>query len=150
MLPVCQQYDIGVIPWSPLAAGWLTGGYRVGRDLPTGLRAARLPDRFDLSVPGNQAKLEAADALGRLADESGMTLIQMAIAFVVQHPAVTAAIIGPRTHEHLESHLAALDVTLAADILDRIDEIVPPGTNFFANEQGYTPVAISEPSLRRR
>ncbi|MFN8222501.1 MAG: aldo/keto reductase [Gaiellales bacterium] len=150
VLPVCRRYDIGVISWSPLAAGWLTGGYRLGHDLPTGLRAARLPDRFDLSVPGNQAKLEAADALGRLADESGISLIQMALAFVMQHPAVTAAIIGPRTREHLESHLAALDVTLSADILDRIDEIVPPGTNFFANEQGYTPVALSDPSLRRR
>ena len=86
-----------------------------------------MPARYDLSDPGNQRKLDAADALAQLADEAGLTLIQMALAFVINHPAVTAAIIGPRTMEQLESQLGADEVALDAALLDRIDEIVPPG-----------------------
>ena len=108
-----------------------------------------LPARYDLSLPGNQRKLEAADALAKLAEESGMTLIEMALAFVIRHPAVTAAIIGPRTMEHLESQLAGADVTLSADLLDRIDEIVPPGTNVNPADTGWENPALA-PSARRR
>jgi aryl-alcohol dehydrogenase-like predicted oxidoreductase len=150
VLPVCQQYGMGVIPWSPLAGGWLSGRYRKGTDMPASTRAQRLPQRFDLSLPGNQAKLEAAEQLAVLAEKSGMTLIQLALAFVIQHPAVTAAIIGPRTMEHLEGQLTAADVTLDAAILDRIDEIVPPGTNLNQPDRGYEPPALTTPSLRRR
>ncbi len=107
VLPTAQRYGMGVIPWSPLAGGWLTGSYRLGRELPSSRRADRIPSRYDMSLPGNQRKLEAADALAKLADDAGITLIEMAIAFVIRHPAVTAAIIGPRTMEHLESQLAA-------------------------------------------
>ena len=106
--------------------------------------------RYDLSIPANQAKLEAADALGRLADETGMSLIHLAIAFVIRHPAVTAAIIGPRTMEQLESQLGAAEVELSDDVLDRIDEIVPPGTNLNPVDAGYTPPALANPALRRR
>jgi aryl-alcohol dehydrogenase-like predicted oxidoreductase len=127
VLPTCRRYGMGVIPWSPLAGGWLTGRYRKGQDLPETHRAQRIPQRYDMSLPGNQAKLEAADALAQLAEEAGLTLIDMALAFVLRHPAVTAPIIGPRTMEQLESQLGAADVTLSDDILDRIDEIVPPG-----------------------
>jgi len=150
VLPVCQHYGMGVIPWSPLAGGWLSGRYRLGQDQPSSTRAERIPGRYDLSRPENQRKLEAADALGRLAEESGMTLIEMAIAFVVNHPAVTAAIIGPRTMEQLESQLPAADVKLSDDVLDKIDEIVPPGTTFTLADAGYTPPAIAKPALRRR
>jgi len=150
VLPVCQQYGMGVIPWSPLAGGWLSGRYRKGTDLPASTRAQRLPQRFDLSLPGNQAKLEAAEQLAVLAEKSGLTLIELALAFVIQHPAVTAAIIGPRTMEHLEGQLTAADVTLDAAILDRIDEIVPPGTNLNQSDRGYEPPALTTPSLRRR
>jgi aryl-alcohol dehydrogenase-like predicted oxidoreductase len=150
VLPTCRQYGMGVIPWSPLAGGWLSGRYRLGQDLPESRRAERIPNRYDMSIPGNQRKLEAADALARLADEAGMTLIEMAIAFVIQHPAVTAAIIGPRTMEQLESQLPAVDVELTGDLLDKIDEIVPPGTNFNLADAGYTPPALADPSLRRR
>src|SRR3954471_12050338 len=129
ILPVCRKYGMGVIPWSPLAGGYLSGRYRKGQDTPASSRAERLPHRFDMSIPANQAKFEAADKLAQLAEEAGMTLIQMALAFVVNHPGVTSAIIGPRTMDHLESQLAALDVTLSEDVLNRIDEIVPPGTN---------------------
>src|SRR3954469_5581229 len=129
VLPTAQRHGMGVIPWSPLASGWLSGGYRQDAALPASQRADRLPQRFDMSLPGNQRKLDAADALGRLADEAGIPLIQLAIAFVLRHPAITAPIIGPRTMEHLESQLPAADVVLDDAVLDRIDEIVPPGTN---------------------
>ena len=150
LLPVAQEYGMGVLPWSPLAGGWLSGKYRKGQDTPESKRAQRLPQRYDLSLPANQQKLEAADALGQLADDSGMTLIQLAIAFVLAHPAVTSPIIGPRTMEHLESQLSALEVTLTPDILDRIDEIVPPGSNFSRADAGYVPPAVADPALRRR
>ena len=127
VLPVCQRYGMGVIPWSPLAGGYLSGRYRQGEEPPKSSRAERLPHRFDLSIPANQRKFDAAVALGELAEDAGLTLIELALAFVIRHPAVTAAIIGPRTMEHLESQLTAADVTLSDDVLDRIDEIVPPG-----------------------
>jgi aryl-alcohol dehydrogenase-like predicted oxidoreductase len=149
VLPTTQRYGMGVIPWSPLAGGWLSGGYRLGEDAPDSTRAQRIPGRYDLSLPGNQRKLEAADALGKLADEAGITLIQMAIAFVIRHPAVTAAIIGPRTMEHLESQLSAADVELSDDVLDKIDEIVPPGVNINANDGGWPNPGL-EPAARRR
>ena len=150
VLPVCERYGIGVIPWSPLGGGWLTGRYRKGQELPVSMRAERVPTRFDMSLPENQRKLEATEALALLAEEAGMTLIHMALAFVLQHPAVTSAIIGPRTMEHLESQLGAAEVTLDADVLDRIDEIVPPGTSFLAADVGYTPPALADAALRRR
>src|SRR5271155_5074542 len=96
VLPVCEKYGIGVIPWSPLAGGWLSGRYRLDQELPTTHRAKRIPQRYDMTVPANQAKLEAADALGKLADEAGLTLVHLALAFVLEHPAITSAIIGPR------------------------------------------------------
>jgi aryl-alcohol dehydrogenase-like predicted oxidoreductase len=147
---VCQRYGLGVIPWSPLAGGWLAGGYRKGRELPPSKRAGLVPSVFDPSLPGNQRKLEAADQLAQLADESGMTLIHMALAFVMAHPAVSAAIIGPRTMEHLESQLGASEVHLDSLLLDRIDEIVPPGTTLNPDDSGWQPPALATPSLRRR
>ena len=150
VLPVCEQYGMGVIPWSPLAGGWLSGRYRKGADVPASTRAQRLPQRFDLSLPGNRAKLEAAEQLAVLAEKCGMTLVQLALAFVIQHPVITSAIIGPRTMEHLDGQLTAADVTLDAAVLDRIDEIVPPGTNLNQSDRGYEPPALTTPSLRRR
>jgi aryl-alcohol dehydrogenase-like predicted oxidoreductase len=150
VLPVCQQYGMGVIPWSPLAGGWLSGRYRKGQEPPTSTRAQRLPWRFDLSLPENQRKLEAADALARLAEEAGMTLVQLALAFVLAHPAVTAPIIGPRTMDQLESQLAALDVTLDDALLNRIDEIVRPGTTINPADAGWTPPWLADAALRRR
>src|SRR4051794_38555744 len=149
VLPTCRRYGMGVIPWSPLAGGWLSGSYRKGADMPASRRAERLPGRYDMSLPGNQRKLGAADALAALAEEAGMTLIEMALAFVIRHPAVTAAIIGPRTIEHLESQLPGADVTLSDDVLDRIDEIVPPGTNVNPADTGWINPNL-EPAARRR
>ena len=150
VLPVCQQYGMGVLPWSPLAGGWLSGKWRVGQDVPASTRSGRIPDRYDLALPGNQAKLEAADALAVLAEEAGTTLVHLAIAFVLRHPGVTSAIIGPRTMEHLTSQLGAVDLVLTDDVLDRIDEIVPPGTNFSPADAGYQPPSLTQASRRRR
>jgi aryl-alcohol dehydrogenase-like predicted oxidoreductase len=149
VLPTCLRYGIGVIPWSPLAGGWLTGRYRLGADLPSSHRAQRLPARYDMSLPDNRRKLEAADALAEVADEAGLTLIEMALAFVIRHPAVTAAIIGPRTMEHLESQLPAAEVALSDDVLDRIDAIVPPGVNLNPADAGWQNPALA-PAARRR
>jgi aryl-alcohol dehydrogenase-like predicted oxidoreductase len=149
VLPTCRRYGMGVIPWSPLAGGWLTGRYRLGAEIPQSRRAERIPSRYDMSLPGNQRKLEAADALAKLADEAGMTLIEMALAFVINHPAITAAIIGPRTMEHLESQITAADVHLSDDVLDRIDEIVPPGTNVNQSDTGWVNPALAPEALRR-
>jgi aryl-alcohol dehydrogenase-like predicted oxidoreductase len=150
VLPVCQRYRMGVIPWGPLASGWLSGRYRKNREIPGSHRSSRLPHRFDMNLPGNQVKLEAAENLALLAEEAGLSLIHLALAFVINHPAVTAAIIGPRTMEHLDSQLGAADVVLTQDVLDRIDEIVPPGTNLNAADRGYQPPAVTDASLRRR
>jgi len=153
VLPTCQRYGMGVIPWSPLAGGWLTGRYRKGippEELPKSSRASRIPKRYDISLPENQAKLDAADALAGLADDAGMSLIHLAIGFVLSHPAVTAAIIGPRTMEQLKSQLDAGDVVLDDTVLDRIDEIVPPGTNLNPADAGYVPQVLERPWERRR
>jgi aryl-alcohol dehydrogenase-like predicted oxidoreductase len=150
MLPVAQRYGLAVIPWSPLAGGWLSGRYHAGLTAPISRRIDRTPDRFDLTLPGNAAKLVAVDKLTSLADEAGLSLIHLAIAFVLEHPAVTSAIIGPRTLEHLSSQLDAAKVTLSADVLDRIDEIVPPGTTLNPADAGYQPPALTESARRRR
>ena len=149
VLPTAGRHGMAVIPWSPLAGGWLSGRWRKDREPPQSTRAERLPRRYDLSLPENQRKLDVADALGRLADDSGLSLIHMALAFVLRHPAVTSAIIGPRTMEQLESQLGAADVRLDDAVLDRIDEIVPPGTNVNPADAGWTNPDL-EPAARRR
>jgi aryl-alcohol dehydrogenase-like predicted oxidoreductase len=150
VLPVCEKYGMGVIPWSPLAGGWLSGRYRKDREIVQSHRATRAPERFDVTVPANAAKLDAADALGQVADNAGISLVNLALAFVLRHPAVTSAIIGPRTMEQLESQLDAPNLTLSDDVLDAIDKIVPPGTNVVDRDAGYVPPALSDPALRRR
>jgi aryl-alcohol dehydrogenase-like predicted oxidoreductase len=148
VLPTCLRHGMGVIPWSPLAGGWLSGRWRKEAADLTSRRSQMLPERYDLSIPENQRKLDAADALARLADEAGISLIHLALAFVIRHPAVTAAIIGPRTMEHLESQLGAADVELADEVLDRIDEIVPPGVNVNPADAGYANPALTPAALR--
>jgi aryl-alcohol dehydrogenase-like predicted oxidoreductase len=150
LLPATLEWGMGVIPWSPLNGGWLSGKWRLGGDDNSSRRSLLLPERYDLSIPANQRKLEAADAFGKLADEAGMSLVHMAIAFVNNHPGVTSAIIGPRTMEQLESQLGAADVELSEDILDRIDEIVPPGVTILPADDGYDPPSLTDRALRRR
>jgi aryl-alcohol dehydrogenase-like predicted oxidoreductase len=149
VLPTCNRHGMGVISYSPLTGGWLSGRWRKDAGQPSSSRAERLPERFDLSTPANQRKLEAVEQLAELADEAGITLIQLGIAFVLNHPAITAPIIGPRTMEQLESQLAAADVTLDEAVLDRIDEIVPPGTTVNPADNSFDNPAL-RPAARRR
>jgi aryl-alcohol dehydrogenase-like predicted oxidoreductase len=149
VLPACKEHGMGTIVWSPLAGGWLSGRWRKGAEDLTSRRSVMIPGRYDLSLPANQAKLEAADALARLAEEAGMSLIHVAIAFTISHPAVTAAIIGPRTMEQLESQLGAAEVELDVALLDRIDEIVPPGVTLNPTDAGWTNPALSADARRR-
>lgn len=148
ILPTCQRHKMAVIPWSPLAGGWLSGKWRKGSS-PTSARAQRLPARYDMSLPANQRKLEATEALAQLADEAGMSLVHMALAFVLKHPGITSAIIGPRTMEQLESQLAAADIDLSDALLDRIDAVVPPGTNINAADAGWENPALTKWARRR-
>lgn len=148
-LPIARSYGLGVLTYGPLAAGWLSGKYRLGADQPDSHRAELIPGRFDVDAPHNVDKLRAADALAVLAEESGLSLIHLALGFVLSHPDVSSAIIGPRTHEHLDSQLGAADIELSSDILDRIDEIVPPGTVFTERDTGIIRDAIANPALRR-
>ncbi|GAA3466147.1 aldo/keto reductase [Nonomuraea roseola] len=150
VLPVVQKYGMGAIVWSPLAGGWLSGRYRQGAEPPQSRRAARIPERYDLSLPANQRKLEVVEQLAVLAEEAGLTLIHLALAFTLRHPGVTSAIIGPRTMEHLEGQLGADEVKLSDDVLDRIDEIVPPGVTLNAGDSGWRPPALTDARLRRR
>ncbi|GGV32011.1 aldo/keto reductase [Actinomadura cremea] len=149
VLPVSEQYGLGVLAWSPLASGWLSGAVREGREIATH-RSAVLPERFDLGVPANRARLDAVERLAGVADEAGLTMIQLALGFVTAHPAVTAALVGPRTLDHLRAQLAAADTVLPADVLDAIDAIVAPGTDLAAHEKFDTPPALLDPALRRR
>jgi aryl-alcohol dehydrogenase-like predicted oxidoreductase len=143
VLPVAQRYDLAVNPWSPLAGGYLT-------DSTVSRRARRMPELFDRELPVNATKVEAVAKLRILAADAGLTLIHLALAFVLRHPAVTSAIIGPRTMEHLESTLGADKVVLSADVLDRIDEIVPPGMNLNPYDAGWDPPSLTDPAERRR
>jgi aryl-alcohol dehydrogenase-like predicted oxidoreductase len=149
VLPTCLNYGMGVIPWSPLAGGWLSGQFGAGKE-NTSRRAARLPSRYDLALPGNQKKLEVVGELAKVASDAGLTLIELALAFVLEHPAISAAIIGPRTMEHLESQLGASEIVLDKAVLDRIDEIVPPGTNLNADDAGWMPSVLTTSNRRRR
>ncbi|MCX4233714.1 aldo/keto reductase [Streptomyces ortus] len=149
VLPVTEEYGLGVLAWSPLASGWLSGAIREGREVTTS-RSAFMPQRFDTAVPSNRAKLDAVERLAEVADEAGLTMIQLALGFVTAHPAVTSALIGPRTLDHLHSQLAAADTVLPADVLDAIDTIVAPGTDLAPDEKNDTPPSLLGPALRRR
>jgi aryl-alcohol dehydrogenase-like predicted oxidoreductase len=151
VLPTCQKYGMGVIVWSPLAGGWLTGRFRKDTDVDmTRGRAQRLPLRFDPALPANQAKLAAVEELIKIAADAGSSLIHLALAFVTTHPAVTSAIIGPRTMDQLTDLLAGATVTLDDDILDRIDQIVPPGVTLNPADAGWQPPVLADPAARRR
>ncbi|MFI7022218.1 aldo/keto reductase [Micromonospora sp. NPDC049900] len=151
LLPVTQRYGMGVLTWSPLASGFLTGRYRKGQpvDLSTG-RAALTPARFDPAIEENVRKLDVVEQLVKLASEIGCTLPELALAFPVAHPGVTSVIIGPRTMEQLDAALKGAALTLGDAVLDRIDEIVPPGTNLYQADGAWRPPALTDPALRRR
>jgi len=146
--PSAQRHGMGILTYSPLAGGWLSGSWGAGSS-PTSPARQRLVARFDMSLPENQRKLEAVEQLAKVAGDAGLSPIDLAIAFVVNHPAVTSAIIGPRTMEQLDSQLPAADVALAAAVLDRVDEIVRPGVNLNPADTSYGEQVLA-PALRRR
>lgn len=146
VLPACQRYGMGVMAWSPLAKGMLTGKYRKGQQQPDSLRVKFFPKAM-----ADEGSLNAVEALIPLAESAGISLMHMALAFVVAHPAISAAIIGPRTMDQLDGLLAGIGVRLSDDLLDRIDEIVPPGVDVAPLERAaYLPPAIAQGVLRRR
>ncbi len=149
VLPATQEYGLGVLAWSPLAAGWLSGAVRAGQPI-TSHRSTVRPERFDPAIPANQARMDAVERLAKVADQAGLTMIALALGFVTAHPGVTSAIIGPRTLDHLHSQLAAADTVLSGDVLDAIDAIVAPGLDLAPEEKYDTPPALSDPALRRR
>ena len=151
VLPVAERYGMGVIVWSPLASGWLTGRYRQPSDIDLSRgRAARFPGRWDPTKLSNQHKLEVVAELEAIAHDEGVSLTHLALAFTVTHPAVTSAIIGPRTIDHLQDLLAGADVELDDETLDRIDAVVAPGTDLVVGETGWTPPALEDAASRRR
>ena len=148
VLPTCLRHRMGVIAWSPLNTGWLTGKYRRGQEPPAGSRGARnWSGRFD--TPEGQRKLDLVEELDKVASDAGISLTHLAQAWVVRHPAVTSAIIGPRTMEQLVDLLAGEDVALDDVTLDRIDELVAPGTNVNPGDAGWTSPALDPPARRR-
>ncbi|MFI9597164.1 aldo/keto reductase [Nonomuraea sp. NPDC052265] len=151
MLPLCRRYGMGVLTWSPLASGFLSGRHRRNGDidLTTG-RAALTPHRFDPSIPENAAKLDAVEKLVEVAGDLGCTLPQLAVAFAAAHPAVTSVITGPRTMAQLDDLLKGASLTLDDAALDRIDEIVPPGRDMYQPDGAWRPESLTDPALRRR
>lgn len=151
LLPVTQRYGMGVLTWSPLASGFLTGRYRKDRavDLSTG-RAALTPARFDPAIAENVRKLAVVEQLVELASEIGCTLPELALAFPVAHPGVTSVIIGPRTREQLDAALKGAGLALDDAVLDRIDEIVAPGTDLYRADGAWRPPSLTDPTVRRR
>ncbi|WP_432883014.1 aldo/keto reductase [Kribbella sp. CA-245084] len=148
VLPTVLRHGMGTLTYSPLAGGWLSGRWRKdSAGAPTS--SARPPARFDMSTPANQRKLEIVEELALLAEQSGLTLIQLAVAFVINHPGVTSAIIGPRTMEQLDAFLPAADVVLTQHVLDRIDEIVAPGVTVNPADNSYGDHEL-RPDQRRR
>ncbi len=144
VLPVAQRHGMGTLVWSPLARGMLTG--RVRKDQQTDLHRVAM-----LSSLTDERRIDAVEQLIPLAEEAGLPMTHLAIAFAIAHPGVTSAIIGPRTMEHLEDLLAGAEVTLTDEVLDRIDTIVPPGTDVgMPDESAYLPPALQQSNLRRR
>lgn len=151
VLPTCEKYGLGVVVWSPLSQGWLTGRWRAGGAVPEGSHRQNLqPHLFDMSRSDNQHKLELVERLCAIAADAGLPLLHMALAFACHHPAVTSAIIGPRTEDQLEGLLAGADVVLGDDVLDAIDAVVAPGVTVSHDDDGYVPVALTDKTLRRR
>ena len=150
VLPVCQQLGLGVLVWAPLNGGWLSGKYRRGVEVSASARGVREADHFDLGTAAAEEKLSLVSELLLLAGDCGLTLPRLALGFVLAHPAVTTAIIGPRTLAQLESVLGADEVRLDAEVLDRIDALVAPGRNLNPADAGYVPPALADPARRRR
>jgi aryl-alcohol dehydrogenase-like predicted oxidoreductase len=149
VLPTCGRYGMGVITWGPLGGGWLSGRFGSG-GANTTLRSERLPDKYDMSLSANQAKLAAVDRLSIIAQEAGISLLELSVAFVLEHPLVSAAIVGPRSTDQLDAYLAAGGRRLDSGILDAIDDAVAPGTDIEPLELGWDRSQLNVELRRRR
>lgn len=150
VLPVAQEYGVGVLSWSPLAGGQLSGRYGAGKENVSHRASGRYPERYDVTDEANRHKFDVITELDELAHKAGLSLVEMAVAFVLNHPAISSVLLGPRTLEHLEPLLDTPDVRLDADVLDEIDRLVAPGTIVSGHELGYTAPAVLDAALRRR
>ncbi|MBP2471868.1 aryl-alcohol dehydrogenase (NADP+) [Crossiella equi] len=158
LLPTCQRYGMGVLTWGSLNGGWLTGAYRAGQPFPAGSRAAKW--RLDPADPGVRRKLELVEQLTDLAKSAGLSLVQLALGFATEHPAVSSAIVGARNRAQLDEALTAADVRLDLEVLERIDEIVEPGSyadygtgsalSSNRGDSGFTAEPFRNPEQRRR
>lgn len=149
VLPAAQRYGLGVLTYGPLAAGWLSGRYRIGGEQPASARADLIPGRFDVTLERNRRKLAAADELATIAQDNGLSLVELAVAFALNHPAVSTVIAGPRTVEHLDAYLKASSVLLGDEVLDAIDAVVEPGTQFLERDTGRDTPSLQPAALRR-
>lgn len=152
VLPACERYGMGVILWSPLAGGWLTGRYRSTDDFTQDSRIVKLAQRWGRMDPEselNQRKLGLVEQLVGIADQAGLPLTHLAMAWTLEHPAVTSTIIGPRTHEQLDDLLACAEVVLDGDVLDAIDQLLPPGTNINPSDTSSEPAGMAAERRRR-
>ncbi|MFC9772589.1 MULTISPECIES: aldo/keto reductase [unclassified Pseudarthrobacter] len=149
-LPVARKYGLGVLSYGPLAAGWLNGAYRAGQPQPGSVRAARVWEgRFDVEARENALKFAAAEQLGQIADTAGISVPDLALAFALNHPAISSVIIGPRTREHLDAYLKSAATILSDAVLDQIDQAVAPGTTFLERDNGRIPGELTPAALRR-
>ncbi|WP_416395262.1 MULTISPECIES: aldo/keto reductase [unclassified Curtobacterium] len=148
--PVARRFGLGVLAAAPLAGGWLAGAYRDGTAQPRSPRALEQPHAYDVGAPANRRKLEVADRLGRLADESGLTLLELAVGFALTHPDVSSVVVGPRTISHVDAYAQAAEVVLDDEVLDAIDRIVPPGTHVLEQDTGIALPGLSRERLRGR
>lgn len=155
IFPVAERHGLGILAWSPLAAGWLTGKYRPGQEMPAESRGRKgvmpfMAPRFDLSLPGNRLKLDLVVKLDEVAGAAGLPLSHMALAFALAHHAVTSIIVGPRTLAQLRELVAGADVRLDAGTLDAIDEVVSPGTTLNPADRGWESPSMTPVARRRR
>lgn len=150
VFPVAQKFDLGILTWSPLAGGWLSGRHVEGSEAPPSARAARIPARHDPELPINRTKRELAIKLGDIARDAGLTLPELAVAFVLNHPAVSSVLVGPRTRQHLDSLLGVPEIVLDDSVLDAIDEVVPPGITVNRADEGWIPTWLTSDKAGRR
>ena len=143
VLPVAQQYGMGILAWGPLGQGMLTGRVRRGRQTDV------IRSTFHAAFT-DERRLDAVEQLVTLAQDAGLSMPHLAMAFAISHPGVTSALLGARTMDQLDDLLAGVDTILSDDVLDRIDQIVPPGTDAGTLDQAYAPPSITTTELRRR
>jgi aryl-alcohol dehydrogenase-like predicted oxidoreductase len=141
LVPLCQQYGIALIPWSPIAGGILGGRYPTNQQTPEGSRAARSPGFAGRVVPQAQ---QIADQVVKMARERNLTAGQLALLWTKDQPGITAPIYGPRTLEQLQEALGVLDKNLTEEDARLFDELNPPGemVSDFHNSSGWMKTRI--------